>query len=114
MENDFNTTDRDNKHRASPEHPEGQGVKIESRGGQGGGDTPGHLDPAQVVDQRLHVREDALGVGLVPHNHHVLHFQKRHAVGVRPGTETEREGVRKRRPFTTGTHSSHELIIVFN
>lgn len=73
-------------------------LKVKGSGrGQGWGDAPGHLDPAQVVDQRLHVREDALGVRLVPHDHHVLHFQQRHAVGVRPGTETEEEGVRKRR-----------------
>ena len=59
------------------------------RGGQGsevGGAAEGpELVSAQVVDQRLDVGEDTLGVGLVPHHHHVLHLQQRHAVGVGPG-----------------------------
>lgn len=41
-----------------------------------------------MVDQGLYVGEDTLGVGFVTHDHHVLHFQQRHAVGVRPEEET--------------------------
>lgn len=48
------------------------------------GPTHGHLVSAQVVDQRLYVGEDAFGVGFIAHDHHVLHFQQRHAVGVCP------------------------------
>lgn len=48
------------------------------------GSTHGHLVSAQVVDQRLYVGEDTFGVGLITHDHHVLHFQQRHAVGVSP------------------------------
>lgn len=48
------------------------------------GSTHGHLVSAQVVDQRLYVGEDTFGVGLITHDHHVLHFQQRHAVGVGP------------------------------
>lgn len=48
------------------------------------GPTHGHLVSAQVVDQRLYVGEDAFGVRFIAHDHHVLHFQQRHAVGVCP------------------------------
>lgn len=34
----------------------------------------------QVVVERLHIGEDALGVGLLAHDHHVLHLHQRHAV----------------------------------
>ncbi len=52
------------------------------------GSTHGHLVSAQVVDQRLYVGEDTFGVGLITHDHHVLHFQQRHAVGVLPEGQT--------------------------
>lgn len=53
--------------------------------------THGHLVSAQVVNQRLYVGEDTLGVGLIPHDHHVLHLQQRHALGV--GPEEQRDSV---------------------
>lgn len=56
-----------------------------------------HLISAQVVDQRLDVGEDAFGVGLVPHDHHVLHLQQRHAVGVGPEEAQETGCMRRRR-----------------
>lgn len=37
-----------------------------------------------MVDQGLDVGEDTLGVGLVAHDHHVLHLQQRHAVDAGP------------------------------
>lgn len=54
------------------------------------GPTHGHLVSAQVVDQRLHVGEDAFGVWFVTHDHHVFHFQQRHAVGVGPEEQAYR------------------------
>lgn len=54
------------------------------------GPTHGHLIPAQVVDQRLHVGEDAFGVWFVTHDHHVFHLQQRHAVGVGPEEQAYR------------------------
>lgn len=48
------------------------------------GPTHGHLVSAQVVDQRLYVGEDTFGVRFITHDHHVLHLQQRHAVGVGP------------------------------
>lgn len=51
--------------------------------------THGHLISAQVVDQRLYVGEDTLGVGLIPHDHHVLHLHQRHALGVGPEEQSE-------------------------
>lgn len=52
--------------------------------------THGDLVSAQVVNQRLYVSEDTLGVGLIAHDHHVLHLQQRHALGVGPEEQTER------------------------
>lgn len=46
--------------------------------------THGHLVSAQVVNQRLYISEDTLGVGFITHDHHVLHLQQRHALGVGP------------------------------
>lgn len=51
--------------------------------------THGHLVSAQVVDQRLYVGEDTLGVGFIPHDHHVLHLHQRHALGVSPEKQSE-------------------------
>lgn len=38
----------------------------------------------QVVIEGLHVGEDALGVRLLPHDHHVFNLHQRHAVHQRP------------------------------
>lgn len=46
------------------------------------------LVATQVVIEGLHVGEDALGVGLLPHDHHVFDLHQRHAVHQRPA-ETE-------------------------
>lgn len=63
------------------------GSPVVSEGSAGGGkwsvfrtSLTGHLISTQVIDQRLHVGEDTLGVGLLAHYHHVLHFQQGHAV----------------------------------
>lgn len=45
----------------------------------------------QVVVQRLHVGEDALGVGLFAHNHHVLHLHQGHTVHQHPAWEGAQE-----------------------
>lgn len=50
-----------------------------------------------MVYQRLYVGEDALGVGLVAHDHHVLHLQQRHAVGVGPEEEAYKQTARMRK-----------------
>lgn len=63
-------------------------MKVKGGGGSGAGEagsqpenrsevtgpTHGHLVSAQVVDQRLHVGEDAFGVWFVTHDHHVFHL----------------------------------------
>lgn len=38
----------------------------------------------QVVVERLHVGENALGVGLLAHDHHVLHLHEGYAVHQHP------------------------------
>lgn len=38
----------------------------------------------QMVVQRLHIGEDALGVRLLAHDHHVLHLHQGHAVHQHP------------------------------
>lgn len=53
--------------------------------------THGHLVSAQVVNQRLYISEDTLGVRFITHDHHVLHLQQRHALGVVP--EEQRDHV---------------------
>lgn len=57
--------------------------------------THGHLVSAQVVNQRLYISEDTLGVGFITHDHHVLHLQQRHALGV--GPEEQRNCVNEKR-----------------
>lgn len=52
--------------------------------------THGHLVSAQVVHQRLYIGEDTLGVGFVTHDHHVLHLQQRHTLGVGPEEQRSR------------------------
>ena len=46
-----------------------------------------------MIDQRLYVGEDTLGVGLIAHDHHVLHLQQRHAVGMGPKEQAQRQHV---------------------
>lgn len=41
----------------------------------------------QVVVQRLHIGEDALGVGLFAHDHHVLHLHQGYTVHQHPAGE---------------------------
>lgn len=45
----------------------------------------------QVVVQRLHIGEDALGVGLFAHDHHVLHLHQGHTVHQHPAGEGAQE-----------------------
>lgn len=59
--------------------------------------THGHLVSAQVVNQRLYISEDTLGVRFITHDHHVLHLQQRHALGV--GPEEQRDRVYEKRFF---------------
>lgn len=66
-----------------------------------------------MVDQRLHVGEDAFGVGFVTHDHHVLHFQQRHAVGAGPEEQHARDGVREKEDGQTGWSRIREDDILF-
>lgn len=56
----------------------------------------GHLISAQVVNQRLNVGENTFGVWFITHDHHVLHFQQRHAVDVGPRGEGKQDRVNER------------------
>lgn len=74
-----------------------QGSSVESHRGRRskvGEGLAGHLIPAKVVDQRLHVGEDTLGVRLLAHDHHVLYLQQGHTIS--KGPETEMRGQRVR------------------
>lgn len=51
------------------------------------------LKAAQVVVQRLDVGEDAHGVRLAAHHHHVLHLNEALAVGQVPETQTPHQNV---------------------
>lgn len=50
-----------------------------------------HLIPAEMVHQRLHVREHTLGVWFLTHDHHVLDLHQGHAVSIGPNVETQRQ-----------------------
>lgn len=43
-----------------------------------------HLVLAEMVNQRLHVSEDTLGVWFLTHYHHVLNLQQGHAISMGP------------------------------
>lgn len=50
----------------------------------------------QVVVERLHIGEDALGVGLLAHDHHVLHLHQGHAVHQHPAGRGHGGGCQRR------------------
>lgn len=54
-----------------------------------------HLVSAQVIDQRLHVGEDTLGVRLLAHYHHVLHFQQGHTISKGPNGKRLEKGINR-------------------
>lgn len=74
--------------------------------------THGYLVSAQVVNQRLYVGEDTLGVRFIPHDHHVLHLQQRHTLGV--GPEEQREIMfKKKKPQSILTKFMFQLIFFY-
>ena len=50
----------------------------------------------QVVVERLHVGENALGVGLLAHDHHVLHLHQGYAVHQHPAGRGHRSDCQRR------------------
>lgn len=74
--------------------------------------THGYLVSTQVVNQRLYVGEDTLGVRFIPHDHHVLHLQQRHTLGV--GPEEQREIVfKKLKDFSQSAEFMFQLIFFY-
>jgi len=69
------------------------------------------LELAQVVVERLHVGEDAHGVRLPAHDHHVLHLDEPVAAGLR---SAERSEVRGQRSSFSGCFSAHVSNIRLN
>lgn len=55
--------------------------------------TQAQLVAPQVVVERLHIGEDALGVGLLAHDHHVLHIHQGDAVHQHPARRGGGTGV---------------------